>query len=124
MYAAGAPHPLKTCSSSFLERVAKGDTVATVDAETLQEILHRYRALKRWKEGCQVYDLTRTIFPVVLSITAGILDLARSLLDQHPALMARDALHAAVVREHSLEAICSFDRDFDQIRSLRRIEPR
>jgi len=38
--------------------------------------------------------------------------------------MARDALHGAVVQMHSLEAICSFDRDFDRLRGLRRVEPR
>ena len=46
------------------------------------------------------------------------------LMDQYSELMARDALHAAVVECHSLDGICSFDRDFDQIRGLRRIEPR
>jgi predicted nucleic acid-binding protein len=33
------------------------------------------------------------------------------------------ALHAAVVFENDLEAICSFDRDFDVIEGLRRHEP-
>jgi len=97
---------------------------AAIDAETLQEILHRYRALGRWDEGRTVYDLARTIFSAIIPVTGEVLDQARLLMDKHSSIMARDALHAAVVLEHSLDAICSFDRDFDRIRSIRRIEPR
>ena len=50
---------------------------------------------------------------MVLAITEEITDHARSLLDRHETLSARDALHAAVVEVHSLEALCSYDRDFD-----------
>lgn len=123
MYAAGAEHPFKRRSARFLEGVAQGETEAAIDAEALQEILHRYRALRRWAEGSQVYDTVRTLFPAVIPITAEILDRARVLLDEYAHLMARDALHAAVVECHSLDALCSFDRDFDRIRGFRRIEP-
>jgi len=123
MYAAGSEHPHKAPSVRFLEAVAKGDVDAVIDAEALQEVLHRYRALGRWREGRVAYDLVRTIFPVVLPVTAEILDHARGLMDEYEELMARDALHAAVVRVHSLEALCSYDRDFDRIRDLHRIEP-
>ncbi|WP_310570512.1 type II toxin-antitoxin system VapC family toxin [Gemmatimonas sp.] len=123
MYAAGAAHPHKAPSARLLERVARGDVAATINAETLQEILHRYRAIKRWTDGRQVYDLARQLFPSVVPISVEMLDRARELLDHHPALMARDALQAAVVLHEGLEAICSYDRDFDVIPSLVRIEP-
>jgi predicted nucleic acid-binding protein len=38
-------------------------------------------------------------------------------------VLARDALHAAVVIHHELEAVCSFDTDFDAVAGVRRIEP-
>jgi predicted nucleic acid-binding protein len=123
MYAAGALHPHKGPSARLLERVARGEVAATINAETLHEILHRYRAIKRWKDGRQVYDLARQLFPNVVPISVEMLDRARELLDHHPALMARDALHAAVVLHEGLEAICSYDRDFDGIPNLARIEP-
>ena len=123
MYAAGAPHPHKGPSTRLLERVARGEVAATINAETLQEILHRYRAIKRWKDGRQVYDLARQLFPSVLPVSAEMLDRAREILDHHPTLMARDALHAAVVMHEGLEAICSYDRDFDGIAGIARIEP-
>ncbi len=123
MYAAGAPHRHKAPSAAFLERVARGEVDAVLDAETLQEILHRYRSINRWTDGRQVYDLARQIFPSVIAIDSDTLDRARVLMDTFPSLMARDALHAAVVQQHELQAICSYDRDFDTLPSLTRIEP-
>lgn len=123
MYAAGAPHPNKAPSVRLLEQVAAGEVEATIDAEVLQEILHRYRAIDRWDDGKQVYDLTRRLFPVVIPVTVAILDRARLLLDADATTMARDALHAAVVIEERLDAVCSYDRDFDRIRGVVRIEP-
>ena len=123
MYAAGREHPFKKRAAAFLEKVAEGSVAAVTDAEVLQEILHRYRALGRWSEGRQVYDAARTVFPAVVAITGEVLDRARLLLDKHSELMARDALHAAVVRMHGFDSICSFDRDFDRVSGLRRVEP-
>lgn len=123
LYAAGVEHPFKARSVAFLESVAEGRIETTIDAEVLQEILHRYRALKRWSEGGVVYDSVRAMFRTLIPISGEILDRARVLLDEHGERMARDALHAAVVEFHSLEAICSFDHDFDPIRGIRRIEP-
>lgn len=123
MYAAGAEHPHKEPSRQYLERIAQGEIEAALDAEALQEILHRYTAIRRWPEGGRVYDLARRIVPIILPITAGILDRSRNLLDQYPGLTARDALHAAVAISHGAKAICSYDSDFDQIQDLERIEP-
>lgn len=123
MYAAGAEHPFKVPSVAFLDGVARGETRATIDAETLQEILHRYRAIGRWREGREAYDLVRQLFDHVLPVTDVVLDRARRLLDLHDGISARDALHAAVVLTHSLDGICSYDRGFDVISGLRRFEP-
>jgi len=123
MYAAGAEHPHKRPSLVLLERVAGGELEATIDAEVLQEILHRYRAIGRWEDGRRVYDLTREVFPSVVPVTAGILDRARRLLDADRTILARDALHAAVVMAEGLDAVCSYDRDFDRIKGLVRREP-
>lgn len=124
MYAAGAEHPKKTPCIAWLDKVAGGRIDATIDAEVLQEILHRYRAIRRWADGRKVYDLARTIFPVVIPVGSEVLDRSRELMDRYRGLAARDALHAAVVAVHDLDGICSFDKDFDVIRKLKRIEPK
>lgn len=123
MYAAGADHPHKGPSVALLERIASGEIEATIDAAVLHEILHRYRAIGQWSDGRRVYDLTRQLFPDALPISAAVLDRARRILDADPRLMARDALHAAVVMSEGMEAICSYDRDFDRIMGIVRQEP-
>ena len=123
MYAAGAPHPHKAPSAALLEQIARGEVEAALDAEVLQEILHRYRAIRRWKDGRHVYDLARRCVLTVLPITVEVTDQARAIMDGHPRLMARDALHAAVCRIAGAEAICSYDADLDAIAGLRRLEP-
>ena len=123
MYAAGAEHPHKLPSVALLQRVAAGEVDATIDAEVLQEILHRYRAIGRWKLGRTVYDLTRQIFPEIVPVTAPILDTARQILDTDSRIMARDALHAAVAIAETIGAVCSYDRDFDRIDGISRSEP-
>ena len=123
MFAAGAEHPHRRPALTFLDRVARGELAGVVDAETLQEILHRYCAIRRWEEGRRVYDLARRIAPEVLPITSVIVDHARVLLDTDPRLMARDALHAAAAIEHGVTAICSYDTDFDRLDGVKRIEP-
>jgi predicted nucleic acid-binding protein len=123
MYAAGAEHPNKASSLDLLRRVADGQVEATMDAETLQEILHRYRAIGRWGEGRRVYDLTGTLFPTVVPVTAEVMDRARELMDRDEAILARDAVHAAVVLTQGLDSICSFHRDFDRVPGIVRCTP-
>jgi len=123
MYAAGAPHPNKRPSVRFLEQVARGEVEAYVDAETLQEILHRYRSIGRWEEGKTVFDRARHIVPTVAPITAEILDRARQLLDEIHDILARDALHGAAYEVTGATGLCSYDGDFDRIPGVRRLEP-
>ena len=123
MYAAGEAHPNKKPALAALNRVASGEVDGVVDGEVLQEVLHRYRTLGRWDEGLEVYDLARTLFPVVLPVDGAVLDRGRAILATHDGLMARDAVHAAVVLHHDLDGICSFDPDFDQVPGLVRLEP-
>ena len=121
MYSAGAEHPNKAPAVQFLKRVAAGETEATVDAEVLQEIIHRYRALNRWDEGRKVYEVARGLFPEVLAITGVVMDRAKQLVDEDSTVSARDAVHAAVVAVYRLEGICTFDGDFDRIRGCVRV---
>jgi predicted nucleic acid-binding protein len=123
MYAAGAEHPHKGPSVALLRRVAGGEIDAAVDAEVLQEILQRYRSIRRWDEGRLVYALARRIVPMVVAMTDQIVDRARDLLDDDARLGARDAVRAAVVLQRGMDGLCSYDRDLDRIEGVRRFEP-
>lgn len=123
MYAVGEEHPHKSRSLSFLSRVSQRQVAAAIDAEVLQEILHRYRSMGRLAKAAAAYAEARLVFDTVFPITVEVTDTAVRLLGQYPALVARDAVHAAVVLVYGLDGICSFDRDFDRIREFRRVEP-
>ena len=123
MYAAGAPHENKAPSLRFLHDVARLKHDCCVNAEILQEILHRYRSIGRWEAGQEVYHLAKKIVPTAEPITAELMDKTVELMNAYPLLMARDCLHAAHCMIADLEGICSFDRDFDTFAGLRRIEP-
>jgi predicted nucleic acid-binding protein len=47
-------------------------------------------------------------------------NLARDLLAKHQGLSARDAVHAAVMLNHGVEWIATFDAGFDRVAGLRR----
>lgn len=122
MYAAGSEHPHKAPAIAFLGRVAAGKIEATIDAETLQQILHRYQSQRRWSGGATVYAFARALFPDVLPVTGAVIDIAKQLLDLESTISGRDAVHAAVVSEYKLNGICTFDRDFDRIAGCKRIK--
>lgn len=121
MYAAGADHPNKARAVTLLKRVAGGDAEAAIDAEVLQEILHRYTALGRRADAQRVYELARTLFPEVLAITGEVMDKARRIVGKYDGVSARDAVHAAVVVTYALDGIWTFDGDFDRILECRRV---
>jgi uncharacterized protein len=123
MYASGGEHPHRTSCLVFLDRIAERDVRAVIDAEVLREILYRYISLGRWVEGRSVFDNARILLGDVLPVTAEVMDVARRLADEYPGFRARDAVHAAAVVVYGLKGICSFDRHFDRIQGLSRMEP-
>jgi predicted nucleic acid-binding protein len=72
--------------------------------------------------GARLYDEFVLLCPRILDITVADTDRARTLLLGVPNLSARDALHAAVMLNHGIHHIATFDRDFDRIPGIERIE--
>jgi uncharacterized protein len=123
MYAGGVNHPNKKPCLQLLEKIASGDIHAVIDAEVLQEILHRYRTIHRWEDGCKVYELARQIVLIVVPVTDEIMDSTLDIMKMYPELMARDALHAAACHASGADAFCSYNEDFDIIPNLKRLKP-
>jgi len=69
-----------------------------------------------------VYELFVSVCPVVFPTTLADTDLARALLQQIAPISARDAVHAAVMRNHSIEWIATFDRGFEHVPGIRRFD--
>jgi len=125
MYAAGTPSPQRESCQRFLERVVRGDRsprVAT-DAEVLQEILHRYRSIRRPETGMALFDAVIALGIPVLPVDEGVMRHARALLQDAPRLSTRDAVHVGVMLEHGISQVLTYDRGFDGIRGIERVEP-
>ena len=121
MYLVGADHPNKERSTIALEvAVARGEHLVT-DAEVLQELLHRYRAIGRNDAMEAATDALLSLVDEVFPIERDDVLAARRLLARIAGLSARDALHVALMRRHGVDDILSFDTGFDAVGGLRRL---
>lgn len=121
MYVAGREHPHRASSQRFLETARAGDVEICTSTEVLQEILYRYSALKRLDLAGGVYDLFVQLCPVVLPVTLADTDRARRLVTDIEGISVRDAIHAAVMLNHDISEIATFDLGFDSIAGIRRV---
>lgn len=123
LYAVGAESPHRDACRSVLQAVGQGKLDGVTSSEVLQEILHvRSRRVNIQDATSAVRaaaDLVVEVFPVTIR---DVLEACR-LLESHSGLGARDALHAAVMRNSQVHLLVSLDRDFDAIADLKRIEP-
>jgi uncharacterized protein len=122
MYVAGKEHPHREPARRLLAKIQQGQIEGFTSVEVLQEILYRYTALQRSDLAREVYDTFVQICPVVLGVTLAETDLARNLLGEVDGISARDAIHAAVMINNNLEWIASFDKEFDRVPGIRRLE--
>ena len=121
MYVAGREHALRDPARRFLERARAGEVEICTSTEVLQEILYRYAALGRRDLAGDVYDLFVQLCPVVLPVTLADTDRARHLVTGAPGVSVRDAVHAAVMLNHDVTDIATFDRGFDAIPGVSRV---
>lgn len=123
MYSFGKDHPYRQASTQVLEDVASEELNANIDTEALQEILYVYSQRGERKWGLRVFDALLRVFPAPLPIAREETVIARTLMGGYASLHSRDAVHAAVVLNHGLEAIISADRAFDEISEIKRLDP-
>ena len=121
MYVAGRDHPLRDPARRFLERARGGEVDICTSTEVLQEILYRYAALKRLDLAASVYDLFVHLSPTVLPATLADTDRARAMLVSSRGISVRDAVHAAVMLNHDISQIATFDEGFDALDGITRI---
>ena len=121
MYLVGGPHPHKTEAHILLERLIAARHRLVTDAETLQEILHRYSAIDRHEAIAPALQTLLAFVDEVFPIEKTDVLRAAEILQSRPALPARDAVHIAVMERRGVGAILSFDSDFDRWPGLERI---
>lgn len=124
MYAAGASSPQREPSREFLARIplASGPRCCT-DAEVLQELLHRYRSIGRAELGFRAFDAVVGLAIPILPVGEDEVARARRLLEDTPALSTRDGVHLGVMEAHGITDVLTYDRGFDAVDWVRRLEP-
>lgn len=121
MYLVGAPHPHKTDAQRLLERAIADGRRLISDAEVLQEVLHRYVAIRRRDAIQPAFDALLGVVDEVLPVTLPDVDRAKTILHGHAELSARDALHLAIMERAGIREIMSFDRAFDRYPGVTRL---
>ena len=120
LYIVGAEHPNKVAARRLLEdAIADGEPLCT-DAEVLQEILHRYAAIRRLDAIDPVFELLESVVDVIYPIEPSDVQRARRILRRADGISAREALHLAVMQRHDVDELLSFDIGFDGFSWVRR----
>ena len=121
VYLIGAAHPHKVDAQRVLERLVAGRERLVTDAIVLQEIVHRYVAVDRRDAIPPAFDLLLGVVDDVFPVDLACVKRARSVLLSRPAASAREAMHLAVMQEHGIRRILSFDTAFDGLPGVERI---
>lgn len=121
MYLVGAPHPHKSDAQRWLEKLMRGRERLVTDAEVLQEILHRYTAVNRRDAIQPAFDALLGLADQVLAVELAHLDRAKEIVLGTLRLSARDAVHLAVMEQHGIERILTFDTAFDGFPGITRL---
>ncbi|MBI4598444.1 MAG: type II toxin-antitoxin system VapC family toxin [Candidatus Omnitrophica bacterium] len=124
MYAAGVEHPHKEASIQLMRQISSGAIEAVSNAEVLQELLYRYSKLRLIQEGVALVQQTVQTIMSILPVARLDVMVASELLTKHPQIEARDAVHAAIMFNHGVTHLYSYDRHFDAIPGLTRLEPK
>ena len=122
MYAAGADHELRAPSQQLVRQIAAGGLEAAISAEVVQEILHRFVAIRRPGLGAAMARDALDMFDPVLPITHAVMTRMPVLIERYPALSARDLVHVATCLDAGIGMIVSPDRGFDSVAELERID--
>jgi len=121
MYLVGSAHPNKDAAEQAIAALIAKQEKLVSDAEVLQEILHRYAAIERPDAIQPAFDVLLGLADEVFPIETRIVERAKTILLGKYGLSARDAVHLAVMEQHGIQRILSFDRGFDRYPAIRRI---
>ena len=121
MYLVGAAHRHKTDAQRLMERLISDRERLVTDAEVLQEILHRYVAIDRRDAIQPAFDALLGVTDQVFSVDRVATTRAKDIVMGHSSLSARDAVHLAIMEQHGIERIASFDQGFDGFPGITRL---
>ena len=126
MYAVGVESRFKDACAQILRAGATDQAVLVTSAETLQEVLHRFRSIGREKDIQPTFEAIAAAVTRILPLTADDVQEARRLGERKGVgsrASARDLVHAAVARRQGIREILTFDAGFAFIPGVSVIDP-
>jgi len=120
MYLVGASHPHKTNAQRLLEKLIRDDQRLVTSTEVLEEILYRYVAIDRRDAIQPAFDALTGVVDEVLAVDRAAVERAKRMVLEYQRLSARDAVHLAVMEQHGIDRILSFNRGFDGFAGITR----
>jgi predicted nucleic acid-binding protein len=121
MYVVGAAEAQKAVALRLLAKLVNDRQRLVTDAEVLQEILHRYVSINRRESIQPAFDALLGVADEVLPVERAAVERAKEIVMGHRNLSARDAVHLAVMEQHGIERILSFDSGFDNFPGVTRL---
>jgi predicted nucleic acid-binding protein len=121
MYLVGSAHPNKIAAEQTVAALIARREKLVSDAEVLQEILHRYASIGRLDAIQPAFDALLGLVDQVFPIDPENVQRAKTVPLGKYRLSARDTIHLAVMEQHGVERILSFDRGFDRYPNVRRL---
>jgi len=124
MYVSGSEHPYKNPCIAVLDSAAIHTDTFFTDAEVFQEILHRFKALRRWPESARAFgEYFALMADRIEPMLADDVERAATMADWYPRLSARDLVHVAVMQRVGAAHIVTADTAFDGIDGVERLDP-
>ena len=121
MYLIGSPSPQKTYAQRLLEKLVSERQRLVTDAEVFQEILHRYVSVNRRHDIQPAFDALLKAVDDVFALERSTIERAKQIVLSYHRLSARDAVHLAVMEQHGIEQILTFDTGFDTFPGITRL---
>jgi predicted nucleic acid-binding protein len=121
MYMVGGPHVHNSGAQTLLEKFISERQSLVTDAEVLQEILHRFGAIQRRDAIQPAFNALLGVVDEVFPVDRVAVERAKEIVLGYSGLSARDAVHLAVMENHGIDRIFSFDSGLDQFPGVTRL---
>lgn len=118
MYLVGSAHPNKTKVLEGAQRLIQSGYDFWTSAEVFQEIIHRYKAIKKISTMHHAYQALEGMVSQTESVTKPDADKAKTLAIEYPKLSSRDCIHAGIMLRLKCTRIWTFDEAFSKLPNL------
>lgn len=112
----------KSCEK-LLKGVALGDIEATTSGETIQEIMHYFRSLKKDQTGLQISRGLLKLIPEPLESYNAVIYQFLNFFPKYSKPQSRDLFHLAVCVVNDIGLICTYDGQYQKFAEVKAVKP-